>query len=150
MRHDKFSDVFFSSITLFGTAFFYAAVVIYLWIIGSSLAIMLAVTLVIIEFVGAAIKLLYPTERPVPLPRKTFYQKYDAGSFPSIHTARITATMIFIGAENLNFIVAAAGALLSFGVGYSRIYLKKHRIFDVIAGSLMGVLFSSAVLWVMG
>ncbi len=149
MSRYKISGIFFQSISGLGTPFFYIPVIAYLRLTGSPLAIMLAIAVIVIEAVGAAIKLRFPTNRPIPMPRKTIYQKYDAGSFPSIHTARVTATMVFIGAAHLKAFVVVAGALLSLFVGYSRIYLKKHRLADVAGGLFLGLLVSSGVLWVM-
>ena len=134
---------FFQIISLFGTLFFYIPVTAYLLKINSKLAINLIFILIFTEIISAAIKYIYPKQRPIPMPNKTFVQKYFAGSFPSVHTARITAFSIAIAASNKIFMLTAL--LIITAVGYSRIYLKKHYFIDVLAGFIIGALIS--ILW---
>ena len=133
---------FFTFITLFGLPFFYAPLIVYLLRVTPSLAIRLTIAIVAIEAICAIIKLVYPKERPVPLPRKTLFQKYESGGFPSIHTARIVAVSIVVSRAYENQAVIFAFALLALCVAYSRIYLKKHDLIDVAGGFVIGTLIS--------
>ena len=86
--------IFFQIISLFGTPFFYIPAIVYLFKLNPRLAINLIFILIFTEIVCGVIKYIYPKDRPVPMPNKTFVQKYFAGSFPSVHTARIAAFSI--------------------------------------------------------
>ena len=132
------SRILFRIISLFGTPFFYIPAIFYLLKINPRLAINVIIALVLTEVTCAFIKYVYPKERPIPMPRKTLFQKYLAGSFPSVHTARITALSAAAALfyANRRFILIAS--LVVIAVGYSRIYLKKHYLVDVIAGFLIG------------
>ena len=132
----------FQIISLFGTPFFYMPATAYLFTLTPKLAINLVFVLVSTEFVCGAVKFIYPKERPVPMPRNTIFQKYLAGSFPSVHTARITAFSAAIAAFYTNTAFILIASLVVICVGYSRIYLKKHYIIDVIAGFLIGAIIS--------
>ena len=135
--------LFFKIISLIGTPFFYMLALLYLFKINKSLAMDIIPILVLTEIVCGSIKYIYPKERPVPMKNKTFIQKYMAGSFPSVHTARITAfsAAILLFYKDNMFVLAALFAII--GVGYSRIYLKKHYLIDVVAGFLIGATISA-------
>ena len=77
------------------------------------------------------------------MPNKTFIQKYFAGSFPSIHTARITAFSIGIASFYADKMLILILSLTIIVVGYSRIYLKKHYLIDVAAGFIIGAVIST-------
>lgn len=132
----------FLAISLLGTPFFYAPATAYLLKINIKLAITMIFTLVSTEIICGAIKFAYPKERPIPMPRNNFYQIYRAGSFPSVHTARITAFLIPITQLYTNKVFILAALLVISLVGYSRIYLKKHYFIDVLAGFLTGAVIS--------
>ena len=136
----------FWAISLFGTPFFYIPATAYLLKINPKLAISLILILVSNEIVCGTIKFVYPKERPIPMQRNTFFQKYLAGSFPSVHTARITAFFIAVISFYTNKIFILISLLIITGVGYSRIYLKKHYFIDVLAGFLIGAFISILVL----
>ena len=134
----KYADKFFRIMSLFGLPFFYIPVIVYFLETKKSVAIDLMTIIILTEIVCGAIKYIYPKQRPVPMQRKTFFQVYMAGSFPSAHTARIAALSAAITMIYPNKIFIVIGALLTIGVGYSRIYLKKHYLIDVVAGLLIG------------
>ncbi|MBI2659290.1 phosphatase PAP2 family protein [Candidatus Woesearchaeota archaeon] len=133
----------FWAISILGTPFFLIPAIIYLLRLDKSLAATVIYALALTQIICTAIKYIYPKDRPVPMPRNTIFQKYMAGSFPSIHTARITAFSIPVIWLYPN--TAAVLALLMAAVGYSRIYLKKHYFTDVLAGFIIG-----AVIGVLG
>jgi len=134
----------FWAVSLFGTPFFYMPLTAYFLKINSRLAISLIFILISNEVVCGAIKYIYQKDRPVPMPNKTFIQKYFAGSFPSVHTARISAFSIAIIAAYANKILILTALLAVIGVGYSRIYLKRHYLTDVIWGFAIGASISAA------
>ncbi len=139
-------DNFFSSVTLFGTPEFYILIVLLLIKINPSFAIKLIIALLVTEAVCGIIKFAYPKERPIPRSNKKFFERYDAGSFPSIHTARITTLAVMINSfynDNLLLFVSIALILC---VGYSRVYLKHHYFKDVVGGLAIGIIISILVI----
>ena len=142
MTNEHPLKTFFQIISLFGTPFFYAPITAYLFKINPKLAINLIFILILTEIICGTIKYVYPKARPIPMPNKTFIQKYYAGSFPSVHTARITAFSVAIIQYYTNQLFILSVLLVIIGVGYSRIYLKKHYFIDVLAGFLIGAFIS--------
>tara|TARA_B100001287_G_scaffold81165_1_gene67553 strand:- start:337 stop:753 length:417 start_codon:yes stop_codon:yes gene_type:complete len=67
------------------------------------------------------------------------HEKY---SFPSGHTATVFSVLILIALLMKNKKISVFLVLISFVVGLSRIYLSQHFLIDVLAGSLIGTVFS--------
>lgn len=97
------------------------------------------------EVLCSIIKILYYKERPKKEKYATIIEKIDAGSFPSIHTAR--ATFIFLALFVITNTLLTKFTLLAMIliVGASRIILKKHRLQDVIMGAVIGAIIF--ILW---
>jgi len=76
------------------------------------------------------------------------YNKIDANSFPSIHSARISliAVMFSLFYKDAPTIIACVLVVLC--VGYSRIYLKRHHPIDVLAGFLIGAATALIVFYI--
>src|SRR3989338_5781513 len=83
--------ILFHAVSIFGTPFFYIPMAAYFLKTNTNLAIKLVLAVASTEIICGAVKYIYPKARPVPMPSKTLIQKYFAGSFPSVHTARIAA-----------------------------------------------------------
>ena len=109
----------FWAISFFGTPFFYIPVTAYFLRINPNPTISLILILASNEIICGAIKFVYPKERPIPMLKNTLFQKYLAGSFPSIHTARITAFSIAIVSFYTNRLFILIALLVVIGVGYS-------------------------------
>ncbi len=141
-------DNFLSSITSFGTPVFYALVILILLKFQVPFALNLFLALIFVEILCIFIKLIYQKERPIPQPRKEFFDKIDANSFPSVHSARISllVTMIIMYYKDIFFLVL--GFSLMILVGYSRIYLKKHYLKDVLFGFLIGIVVALVAVYI--
>ncbi len=99
---------------------------------------MLLIALFINELAGSLIKLLFHKPRPDGQKYSNALEKIDAGSFPSLHSSRIALVYLTLAylAPNLAFRLLFLGVIIV--VGYSRIFLKKHYLTDVIGGYLFG------------
>jgi membrane-associated phospholipid phosphatase len=95
------------------------------------------------EIVCSLIKIIYPKKRPIAQNYASLIEKIDAGSFPSIHSSRITLTYLtlFINTENTALKITMIAVILL--VMLSRVILKKHFWIDVLGGFSIGLL-----LWV--
>lgn len=93
------------------------------------------------EGLCSGIKFWWHKPRPDQQHYKNDFEKIDAGSFPSIHSSRLS---LLGGALAY---IAWQQELLALGimwlswvalVGYSRIFLKRHFLTDVAAGYFLG------------
>ena len=102
------------------------------------------------ELICSTIKFFWHKPRPNAQIFVGGMEKIDAGSFPSIHAARISfiySSLIYLQyVQNQSIVFAVVFILVILIVGYSRVFLKKHFITDVIAGYIFGGLISF-VLW---
>lgn len=129
----------FSSITSFGAPVFYILVILILLKFEVSFALNLFLAFLFIELLCIVIKLIYRKERPVPQPKKEFFDKIDANSFPSVHSARISLLVTMVSLHYKDMLLFIIGIVIMLGVGYSRVYLKRHDYRDVLYGFLIGI-----------
>ncbi|MBI2144638.1 phosphatase PAP2 family protein [Candidatus Woesearchaeota archaeon] len=138
MAQKKRLHLLFSFISLAGTPFFYVPAALLIAFFSRTEAVRLAALLLVVEALCGILKFVCPKKRPIPLPCKTIYQRYNAGSFPSIHTARIAAMSVLLASAYTGSAAVAAGIFSTIAVGYSRVYLQKHYVTDVLAGAFIG------------
>jgi undecaprenyl-diphosphatase len=108
----------------------------------------LVLTLVIAEFMGliVIIPLRYYTRRNRPRAdyKCSLFTPWNRYSFPSHHAFRAFSIAIIVGVRHpgaFPYLICAALA-----IGFSRIYLSKHYLTDVLAGTLLAVGVASASL----
>ena len=131
-------DEVLSSVTAFGTPVFYGFVLIVVTRFDSAIAIRLFGGLLVVELIGAGIKLLFPIERPLARHRPGLLGRYDGASFPSIHSARAAFLAISASLVWPDPLIIVLTILLAIGVGTSRVHLRHHRWIDVCAGFALG------------
>lgn len=108
---------------------------------ASHLWIVLLIGFMVNEFICSGIKFLWHKPRPNGQTFDNAFEKIDAGSFPSIHSSRISfvyGSLAYIQYLEQNYHYLAVSILVIFVVGYSRIFLKKHFFVDVMAGYCFG------------
>jgi len=98
----------------------------------------LIIALVINEALGTLIKVIFPKERPNGQKYNNLLEKIDAGSFPSLHSARITLVYLTLFSYADNLIMKILFLAIIVIVMLSRVNLKKHFWVDVLAGFVMG------------
>lgn len=95
------------------------------------------------EMVCSAIKYFWHKPRPNGQEFNNGFEKIDAGSFPSIHSSRIAfvyLSMSYIQYMAGNLFIVPVFLIIILVVGYSRVFLKKHFLVDVMAGYFLGAL----------
>tara|TARA_Y100000310_G_scaffold258571_1_gene267031 strand:+ start:345 stop:791 length:447 start_codon:yes stop_codon:yes gene_type:complete len=95
--------------------------------------------IIIVIVVCYTIKLIFNKERPKKIDHTNILELLEARSFPSAHSAQIMYSglvlMKFINNKLLDILVF----LIILVVGYSRSYLKKHYVIDIIFGYIIGL-----------
>lgn len=100
----------------------------------------LLVALLVNEIVGSLIKIFFPKTRPNGQKYDTLLQKIDAGSFPSLHSSRISLTYLTMFSYAENIWIKATFLLFIALVMISRVQLKKHFVSDILGGLAIGIL----------
>ena len=110
---------------------------------------MLLIALFVNELAGSLIKLFFHKPRPDGQKYSNALEKIDAGSFPSLHSSRIAVVYLTLAylASNIGFRLLFLAVI--FVVGYSRIFLKKHYLADVMGGYFFGGLVFLGLWWMM-
>jgi membrane-associated phospholipid phosphatase len=143
-----FGKDFWNDVTSVGSLFFYLLVLVMAFFLGQSyLGIQLAIALISCYIIGVPIKLLFFQRRPNKQTYKTLVQKFDAASFPSVHSMRVVclAGILAFFFSSIAFSAIALG--LVGAVMYSRIRLDKHYVGDIMAGAAFGVMIVALVLY---
>lgn len=145
--HRGYLDKTFCMLTELGGVFFHVLLILTLSALPSTRAagiklgiIELAVTLVVQIF-----KYLVARVRPYDDLLNVIALRTEKDfSFPSGHTATAFACAVFMSSllSGMGLLIMLLAAL----IGYSRIYLGVHYPSDVIAGGLIGVLFTLILL----
>jgi len=104
--------------------------------------LVLFILLAINEIACSLIKIIFPKKRPDGQQYKNLLEKIDAGSFPSLHTSRITITYLSLFFLYDVLMLKLLCCLVIAIVGYSRLHLKKHFLVDVVAGFIIGILIT--------
>lgn len=114
---------------------------IFLYVRDQISFVILLLALAINEIVGSLIKIFFPKTRPNGQKFNTIIEKIDAGSFPSLHSSRITIVYLtlFSSTEVLVFKLVFLAIIPI--VMFSRINLKKHFLIDVFGGFIIGLVF---------
>ena len=144
----KFKDMLFRDITTFGGEIFYLLIlVLTLALQKYSLFLLLLWGNLIAIAVVIFTRTVYFKPRPNKQTYKNWLEKMDASSFPSLHAARIWfMALLFSWYFEYNIAPVTVLILLASITSYSRMYLKKHDLVDLLGGILLAVtLFYGAI-----
>lgn len=131
-------------LTFLGGILFYLLFSVYfLFTKQYTLFLILLFGLLAIYLITLIIRTFYFKHRPKKIKYKSFLEKIDASSFPSIHATRATFLFVFLTIQLINkpFLILVS-LTLTILVFYSRIFLKKHDFIDVFGGILLGIFIS--------
>lgn len=143
-----FGKDFWNDVTSVGSLFFFLLVIAMAFSLNQQfLGTQLIIALVSCYIIGVPIKLLFFQKRPNKQTYKTLVQKFDAASFPSVHSMRVVciAAILAFFLKSIIFSVIAVGLVSA--VMYSRIRLDKHYVGDILAGAVFGTIISTLVIW---
>ena len=133
------SNDFYRDITSLGSLWIYC-IILLLFLLQKDYLIFkkLLAGLVLIQAITIAIRSFYFKERPSRYPHKSYIERIDASSFPSLHSARIAFLSVFFIKYFSNVFLGILILITAVLVAYSRIRLKKHDLKDVLGGVIVG------------
>lgn len=144
----KLVGMFFEQITELGSITIILILIFTTYFFEKTLSIKLFIGIIIITIIAMIIKALFFKERPKKQKTNTLIERLDASSFPSIHSARITFLTFLSVIYVNNIILKSFLIVIGILVAYSRIYLKKHYLSDVIAGIILGLIVSIGIYYI--
>jgi len=128
-----------------GAPFFVLLVVISYGVGESRLASILLAGFIASLLLTASIRAVYFRQRPDKTKFRTWWEKIDASSFPSLHAMRafFLAALFSVEVPVVWFGVVLFG--IASVVAYLRVKQKRHHVSDVIAGSVLGVILAAVL-----
>ncbi len=139
-KYDKYLNIFFRDITALGSFVFHLFLLLFIVALGKNdLFGQLLFSLFFTLIVTVIVRIFYFKDRPQKQDFENIFEKIDASSFPSLHTARTVAMVLIL----LDYMQNNAVTIFLMGfsalVIYSRVYLRKHDWEDVAGGIILGV-----------
>ncbi len=135
----KYRDAFFRDITTFGGLTLYGIVLAVFLALGDlDRSYNLIAGLVLIYVIAIVVRVFYFKYRPNLQKFDNFWQRLDASSFPSVHSARATVVCLVLADVLQNQLVTSGLVGLALLVAASRVYLKEHDVWDVLGGVALG------------
>lgn len=126
-------------VTCFGGVTFYAVLLVFSYFYDMRVFWTLLVGGVLMYAVNVPLKLVFYKDRPKKIEYKAMWEKFEASSFPSVHSARAVFLALVFWTLPVPFILRAFVVLIALLVMASRVWLKKHFLSDVIAGIVSGL-----------
>lgn len=133
-------DSFFKQITHLGSITIVSVLLMVFIIFYFEASKKILISMIVVNLIAYIIKIFFFKPRPEKQPTNTFLERIDASSFPSVHVIRMTTLVfwIFIFFNNIYFEILSL--ILGILVAYSRIYLKKHYLIDIIGGIIIALI----------
>ncbi|MEK6809115.1 MAG: phosphatase PAP2 family protein [Nanoarchaeota archaeon] len=127
---------FFRDVTAMGG--FAASLLLTLLFISSPLLVPLIAGSILTAAIVIVIRLFYFKPRPKKKDYSGLLEKIDASSFPSLHSARIVFLALIFSVHFADIYLTILCTIVAALVSYSRIYLRKHYLIDVVGGIVVG------------
>ncbi|MAG61046.1 hypothetical protein CL619_04625 [archaeon] len=137
----SFIESVIRDITTFGGFPFFGAVILFLLLLGQQNATVfqLVVGIIFIMAIAILIRSIYFKSRPKSLPYNNWLEKIEASSFPSIHATRVWFLAFVFGNYFQNIAIWALLAISAVAVCYSRLHMKRHDLWDLVGGTVLGI-----------
>ncbi len=136
--HYYFSELM-ENLSALGSIFVHVLLLAVAFALNDALLYPLLNGLVLIFAITVPAKFLVFRNRPMKMKYDNFWQKFEAASFPSVHSVRTMFLFLVLSARFSNMLLSAVLFALAAMIMYSRIHLKKHYWRDVIAGIIIGI-----------
>lgn len=137
-----------TAITALGSAYFYGILIIFLFLLNKNkTALYIIIGLIICYSFVFILRIFYFKERPNKEDYFNLFTKINASSFPSLHTLSSTYVATVLSNSLMNTKLTIFFYTIVLFIASSRIYLKKHYLFDVFAGLIIGIIASAIYLY---
>ncbi len=132
-------DSFWRDVTGFGSLILFIVFIIGSYALGEyGLAQQLFAALFLCYLIAFPIKVFFFKRRPDNQQYSNLLEKFDAASFPSVHSMRAVSLAMVLSAYANNVIFTILVIIITAGVMYTRVRLKKHFPVDVFWGTMLG------------
>ncbi len=133
--------------TAMGGLAVYIVVAVIFFLLGNvKVAAELIIALALLYAAIAVIRTLFFKKRPDKQKYSGFFTKIDAGSFPSMHSARSAALAMILALVFPQNTIRILLVIAVLAVAHTRIRLKRHYAPDVLGGLVLGVLVAWAAI----
>ncbi len=126
-------------VTALGGVTFYAVLLVFSLFMSMPVFWMLAAGLFLMYIINVPLKLVFYKDRPNKMGYKALWEKFEASSFPSVHSARAVFLALVFWTTSAALPLKAFVVLLAALIMVSRVWLKKHFWSDVVAGIASGL-----------
>lgn len=126
-------------VTSLGGITFYAVLVVSSFFYSMHVFWMLVAGMFLMYIINVPLKLLFYRDRPTKMSYRALWEKFEASSFPSVHSARAAFLALVFWATAAPLLLKAFIILVALLVMVSRVWLKKHFWTDVAAGVVSGL-----------
>ena len=138
LLNSKLSSVF-ETLTILGSGIFcwmLYAIFIFFRMTSYSFLLTIISAEIVMLLVVIVLRHLVKRERPLPDIKHRLFMNWNRYSFPSLHAARVF--MLTFITSGFYHKITLPMLLLAMVISFSRIYLKRHFLSDVIAGAIVG------------
>ena len=137
---------YMKDMTAFGSLVFALFAILVASLLGAPhLALQLFIALFICYLINFPMKIIFFKERPEKQKYSNILTKFDAGSFPSLHSMRAVSFAIILVVFANNVLFTLLMIVFAMSVLYTRITLKKHFFVDVVVGTILGLMIGIVV-----
>ena len=133
-------EVMRDTAALGGLALYGLIAVLFLLLGKLNVFVMLVIGLALCYGIISIIRLVFFRIRPDKQRYSGVFTKIDAGSFPSMHSARVTVLAIILAQFFAAPVISALLVLGVLSVVVTRVLLKRHYVSDVVGGVVIGAL----------
>ncbi len=126
-------------VTALGGVTFYVVLMVSSYFYSTGVFWMLVAGLFLMYIINVPLKLLFFRHRPSRMEYNAVWEKFEASSFPSVHSARIVFLALVFWTTSADVLLKAFVILVAALVMVSRVWLKKHFWSDVAAGIVSGL-----------
>lgn len=132
-------EILLRQIGSLGSKEFYLILSFFILII-SQYNVFLIIGFIFLHLIISIIRFFFFKQRPIKKEYMTLFQKIDASSMPSAHSARASFLALFISNFFNNIFLNIYLFILVLIISYSRIYRKKHDYYDILVGIFLGII----------
>lgn len=146
MQFKKYISIIFQDISIFGSLVFYLFLCVLFFLLDEiTLTIKLLSGLIMLYIIVNITRVVYFKERPQKQNYNNIIEKIDASSFPSMHASRASLLFFILYNYIRDIYLITLFFIIFILVCYSRIYLKKHYLIDVLGGIIIGIIVGYAI-----